>query len=189
MIEYKIRRYLQRMRQPFGSRSVQSPGVYTFISEVISNRQPYYAYADLAAHLKSMSRHDRKVAKLLLRLSNYIRPAVALLPQDSRHFAPLVEHGCRQTAITLYAAHPDINPHTGAPLLIHIDATRAQPPCSPPPGQSAIVVHHIYHSRTALQTWRRLAATPWATITIDLGIAGVIYTNTKYSKQHYIINI
>ena len=53
MIEYKIRRYLQRMRQPFGSRSVQSPGVYTFISEVISNRQPYYAYADLAAHSKA----------------------------------------------------------------------------------------------------------------------------------------
>ena len=186
MIE-RVRRQLALVRQLFGSRGVQSPSVYRILSDVICNRQAYYAYTDLAAHLRRKKRTDRKIAKLLLRLSNYVRADAAILPQDSQCFALFVVRGCKHTSI--FDSQFSIINYQKNSVLILTAADQLPQSLQPLREGSALMVQNIYCDRASLQSWRQLAAQPWATLTLDLGLAGVVLTSTAYSKQHYIINL
>ena len=208
MIVCKLRRFVLWLRQPFGSRCVQSPGVYTFISDVISNRSPFYAYKDLRGQLHAMSRSDRKLARLLMRLSNYMQAEKVLLTQDNRRFASFVEIGCSKTKVE--EARDQVSP------LAHLSD-----PSLPenyifffPKGQSSsglgkessaidsqqstkikrlaeqvVVIPYIYKTHTAYRSWQKLTTAPWASVAFDLGIAGVILINPAYGKQQYIIKL
>ena len=80
---------------------MQSPFVYDFIWQVIDNRSAYYAYTDLYRELKALPLRQRKLAKLLFRLANYVQPSIIRLDKDLHNtYAPFLERGCAKVAIT-----------------------------------------------------------------------------------------
>ena len=208
MIVCKLRRFVLWLRQPFGSRCVQSPGVYTFISDVISNRSPFYAYKDLRGQLHAMSRSDRKLARLLMRLSNYMQAGKVLLTQDNRRFASFVEIGCSKTKVEEARDQASPLAHLSDPSLPEnyifffpkgqsssglgkessaIDSQQSTK--IKRLAEQAVVIPYIYKTPAAYRSWQKLTAATWASVVFDLGIAGVILINPAYSKQQYIINI
>lgn len=208
MIVCKLRRFVLWLRQPFGSRCVQSPGVYTFISDVISNRSPFYAYKDFRGQLHAMSRSDRKLARLLMRLSNYMQAGKVLLTQDNRRFASFVEIGCSKTKVEVARDQASPLAHLSDPSLPEnyifffpkgqSSSGLGKEPSVTDSQQStkikrlaeqAVVIPYIYKTPAAYRSWQKLTAAPWASVVFDLGIAGVILINPAYGKQQYIINI
>lgn len=208
MIVCKLRRFVLWLRQPFGSRCVQSPGVYTFISDVISNRSPFYAYKDLRGQLHAMSRSDRKVAKLLMRLSNYMQAGKVLLTQDNRRFASFVEIGCSKTKVEVARDQASPLAHLSDPSLpenyifffpkgksssgLGKEASAIDSQQSTKIkrlAEQVVVIPYIYKTPAAYRSWQKLTAAPWASVVFDLGIAGVILINPAYGKQQYIIKL
>ena len=208
MIVCKLRRFVLWLRQPFGSRCVQSPGVYTFISDVISNRSPFYAYKDLRGQLHAMSRSDRKVARLLMRLSNYMQAGKVLLTQDNRRFASFVEIGCSKTKVEVARDQASPLAHLSDPSLPEnyifffpkgqsssglgkessaIDSQQSSK--IKEIAEQAVVIPYIYKTHTAYRSWQKLTAATWASVVFDLGIAGVILINPAYGKQQYVIKL
>ncbi|MBR4649705.1 MAG: hypothetical protein IKO67_06100 [Bacteroidaceae bacterium] len=208
MIVCKLRRFVLWLRQPFGSRCVQSPGVYTFISDVISNCSPFYAYKDLRSQLHAMSRSDRKVARLLMRLSNYMQAEKVLLTQDNRRFASFVEIGCSKTKVEV--ARDQVSPlaHLSDPSLPEnyifffpkgqSSSGLGKEPSAIDSQQSTkikglaeqvVVIPYIYKTPAAYRSWQKLTAATWASVVFDLGIAGVILINPAYGKQQYVIKL
>ena len=209
MIVCKLRRFVLWLRQPFGSRCVQSPGVYTFISDVISNRSHFYAYKDLRGQLHAMSRSDRKVARLLMRLSNYMQAEKVSLTQDNRRFTSFVEIGCSKTKVEEARGQalplaPPSDPSLQAENYIFffpkgksssglgkeasaIDSQQS----SNIKGlaEQAVVIPYIYKTPAAYRSWQKLTAATWASVVFDLGIAGVILINPAYGKQQYVIKL
>ena len=170
---HKIRRRMALTRSNFGSRCVQSPYAWQFINDVLSNRTAYHAYADLKEQLCALNRRDRKIAKMLLRLTNHLQPATAQLPEECQRFAPFIERGCSKTQITPHI-HSSLSP------------SRTITFCDAEGNTSALVVLGLNSTADARANWRTLQASSWATLTFDLGHTGVILVNSAYTKQHYI---
>lgn len=176
------------VRSNFGSRCVQSPYAWQFINDVLSNRTPYYAYADLKEQLRFLSCRDRKIAKMLLRLANYLQPATACLPEEHKDFAPFVERGCSRTAVQIMPAgssanrqYPKSDVQCPMPTVITF--------CDAEGNTSAIVVLGLNSTADTIANWRTMQVSPWATLTFDLGHTGVILVNNAYTKQHYNVNV
>ena len=188
ILKHRIRRRMALMRSNFGSRCVQSPYAWQFINDVLSNRTPYHAYADLKEQLRALSRRNRKIAKMLLRLANYLQPATAWLPGEYKDFAPFVERGCSRTAVQIMPAgsrakgqYPKSD--VQCPMSTVITFYDAEG------NTSAIVVLGLDSTAATIANWRTLQASPWATLTFDLGHTGVILVNNAYTKQHYNVNV
>ncbi|MCM1078910.1 MAG: hypothetical protein NC344_05350 [Bacteroidales bacterium] len=67
-----IKEYISRIGKSRGF-GIQSPWAYRFVTEVIGERWPYYAYKDIDR--KYPTGKERKYRKLLLRISNFVYPA------------------------------------------------------------------------------------------------------------------
>ena len=89
------------MRQLFGSRCVQSPSVYAFVTNVLRNRTAYYAYRDRRKQLEKLSRRQRKMAKLLFRLANATQASSVQLPASCMHYSAFILSGCSSTRINV----------------------------------------------------------------------------------------
>lgn len=171
MICYRLRRIFVWTRTFIGDNCIQSPNVYRFINDVASNRTPFYAYHDLHDILNAMPRSDRKIAKFLLRLANYMQAEHATLPRNMVHYTPFIERGCLKTTVIITDPFP-------LGLCTFENSYK---------NITALIQPKIYSATPALQAWRNLSARPEATLTFDLGYAGVILTIPNYPKQHYII--
>ena len=96
-----IRRGFLWVRQLFGSRCVQSPSVYAFVTNVLRNRTAYYAYRDRRKQLEKLSRRQRKMAKLLFRLANATQASSVQLPASCMHYSAFILSGCSSTRINV----------------------------------------------------------------------------------------
>ena len=67
-----IKEYISRIGKSRGF-GIQSPWAYRFVTEVIGERLPYYAYEDIDKECSTG--RERKYRKLLLRISNFVYPA------------------------------------------------------------------------------------------------------------------
>ena len=185
---HRIKRLIAKAGKFFGDRCVQSPYIYTFICDVLTNTTPFQAYADMKSQLDTLTPHKRKEAKMLLRLANHIQPAQAWIPAHDTHLAPFIRRGCRATDIHHYSNTKQITQGPGA--LIYIDSRSSTPHTHlhTPAEGSAVVVTHIYRSTQDLNLWRQTARQPWATLTFDTGYAGIaLVKQHTHHKQHYTI--
>lgn len=189
---YRLKRafvWLRRFTHLRGN-GVQSPFVYDFIWQVIDNRSAYYAYTDLHRELKALPLRQRKLAKLLFRLANYVQPCIIRLDKDLHNtYAPFLERGCAKAAITTTDdTVPTLSSQSSAPLLIV-----SQKPCIPPDPSllsvgSMIVALNIRKPNDNKNLWRQLLTSPWATLTFDLYNYGIVIIAPDRYKQHYVIN-
>ena len=75
----RMREHILRIGKARGF-GIQSPWAFAFVTELIGERLPYYAYADIDS--KYADRRERKLQKLMFRIRNFVHPHRAVIIDD-----------------------------------------------------------------------------------------------------------
>lgn len=153
---------------------VHSPFAFRFLTDVVYEHTPYYAYAELDAHLPWNSRmRRRKDLHLLFRLANWLQPTIIVTPADATIVQTYLQAGCKNADIQTEI------PASGADMiLIREPDDRAAHSVR---AGGMLVLDNLQHHRE----W--FAHLP-ATLTFDLYDVGVAIYDNQFNKQHYIVN-
>lgn len=165
--------WLMRFRHRCGY-GVHSPFVFRFITEVLYERTPYYAYRTLDARLPWCLRlRRRKGLHLMLRLANWLQPEAIVVPPVYSWVRDYLHAGCARATLL------DRLPEGGASLVL-LDAPDDQADRLMPEG-GVLVIDGLQGHAQWLHGLR-------ATVTLDLHDVGIAIYNSKLQKQHYIVN-
>ena len=165
--------WLMRIRHRCGY-GVHSPFAFRFLTDVVYERTPYYAYSTLDASLPlAYSMRRQKGLHLMFRIANWLQPAVAVVPQEVCHERRYLQAGCRHALVMAHA------PACGADLIVlrEPDERAAQMVRA----GGVLILDNLQQHR---EWFRRLPAT----VTFDLYDLGVAIYEERLTKQHYIIN-
>ena len=189
--------WLSRLRHRVGF-GVHSPWAFRFIRDVVGERLPYYAYADLQGQAPISGKRELRLARLYLRLSNFMQAAAAIdYAAPTPAYAMYIAAGCRRTRVTSADGSPAgtaaaIAAIGGARLARmsavgqyerFFDAWRAAAADT-----SMLVIEGIDSSRDARRLWRRMKDDGACTLTFDLYYCGIVYKDSRRAKQHYIVD-
>lgn len=160
-----------RHRKGYG---VHSPFAFRFITDVIYERSPYYAYSELDKALPlAMRLRRRQGLHLLLRLANHLQPEVAVLPAQAVWEKRYMQNGCRRTRFLL----PWPEGTVSMCILREPDdeATRHL-------GEDSVLILDNLHRHR--QWFRDLPAR----VSFDLYDIGIAFFDKHYNKQYYKVN-
>lgn len=165
--------WLVRIRKRCGY-GVHSPFAFRFITEVIYERNAFYAYRELDRHLPlHMRLRRRKGLHLLLRLANHLQPSVIVLPCDALWEKRYLKAGCRTAHLSSHWPEGEV------PFcLLH------QP-------QDEVLSHIGRHSVLLLDNLHRHRS--WfkqlpSVVSFDLYDIGIAFFDPHYNEQHYKVN-
>lgn len=165
--------WLTRIRHRCGY-GVHSPFAFNFLVDVVYERSTYYAYKELDSNLLFWQRFRiRQCLHLLFRIANYRQPRIAYVDTLSPLPADYLRAGCRNCSIRHTLPEGDVD-------LCFLSAPddRAVAHIGP---HGMLIVDNLERHRK----WFRSIP---AVVTFDLWDIGIAFFNTKYNKQHYIIN-
>lgn len=194
--------WLSRFRYRCGY-GVHSPFAFSLITDVIYEKQPYYAYHSLMAEQKKRIMEERwekgtpRVNRLLFRLANWAQPQT-IIELGHPSVATLYLQAAKPSAEFLFASDlSELFLETGAsvdflylnedknPALLeeafHVCARRTTP-------SSVFVIKGIGYSKPMKALWKRLQTNEEVGITFDLYDVGIIFFDKTKIKQHYIVN-
>lgn len=196
--------WLSRFRHRCGY-GVHSPFAFDFITNVVYEKTPYYAYRPLAEEEKKLPAARRrrgageslKVKRLLFRLVNRTQPAF------------IVDAGVASaSSLYLQAARPGAE-YVEATDLSELFLEQGMPVdflylhdfrnpefveqvfrvCLPrTTSQSVFVIEGIAYNAPMRQLWKRMQAEEKVGITFDLYDVGVLFFDRMKIKQHYVVN-
>lgn len=194
--------WLSRFRYRCGY-SVHSPFAFSLITDVIYEKQPYYAYQALAVEQKKLVKErgwdkgTRKVNRLLFRLVNRTQPAnivevghpsiTSLYLQFAKPSAEfLFASGLSELFLETDASIDFLYLNEGEnPALLEevfqICVRRAT-------SKSVFVIRGIGYSKPMKAWWKRLQEDERVGITFDLYDVGILFFDKTKIKQHYIVN-
>ncbi|MCR5534613.1 MAG: hypothetical protein K6F47_05555 [Bacteroidaceae bacterium] len=165
--------WLRRIRHRCGY-GVHSPFAFKFITEVLYMRLPYYAYKELDKELpaKDMFR-VRKILHMLLRVSNWRQPEVIFCRSAQPNVQHYLQAGCKKAKIIDNIPEEAVDlcwlDEPEEEILTHLNE------------QSVLILDHLNKH----QEW--FMNLP-SVVSFDLHEIGIAFFNTKYNKQHYIVN-
>lgn len=194
--------WLSRFRYRCGY-GVHSPFAFSLITDVIYEKQPYYAYRSLALEQKKMSKERRwhkgtqKINRLLFRLVNRVQPST-IVEVGRLSVSSLYLQSAKPSAGYLFASDLSelfldadvpvdflyLNDYRNPDLVkeaFRVCAQRTTP-------QSLFVVYGITYSKRMKTLWRELQNDERVGITFDLYDAGLLFFDKTKIKQHYMIN-
>jgi len=165
--------WLARFRHRCGY-GVHSPFAFRFITDVIYERSPYYAYRELDKALPiSMRLRQRKGLHLLLRLANHLQPKTIVLPRNGWWEKRYLLSGCRSANIQCGWPVGEVS----MCLLYEPDDEALQ--------------HMGEHSVLLLDNLNRhrewFQGLP-SVVSFDLYDLGIAFFDKQYNKQYYIVN-
>lgn len=165
--------WLTRFRHRCGY-GVHSPFAFRFITEVIYEQQPYYAYADLDKLLPlGMRLRQRKGLHLLLRLANRLQPRTIVLPRDAWWEKRYMQSGCRKASIMIGWPAGEVDMcllrEPAHEALRHIGE------------HSVLLLDNLHRHRE----W--FANLP-SVVSFDLHDLGIAFFDTNYNRQYYKVN-
>jgi hypothetical protein len=184
--------WLKRVRHRCGY-GVHSPFAFSFITDVVYEKTPYYCYRTLHEQRRSIRkgttrRTSERICRLLFRIANFRQPATASMLGGSPLMREYV-HAARRSMRFLSAEE------SAAIDLLLIDADSAAeterlfrqslPRLN---DGSLCIVMGIRYSDEMKRLWRKLQEEEAVGITFDLYDLGVIFFDRKKIKQHYIVN-
>lgn len=195
--------WLRRFRKRCGY-GVHSPFAFDLITNVIYEKRPYYAYADLRKRCKELQcagekRPDGlgKVNKLLFRLVNRCQPQTILdLGTPSLSACYLIAGKLSARYYQGVTFSESAFPETGAIDFLYIhhypdsgETERSFLSCvNLATEQSLFVVEGIRYSADMKALWERIQNHPKVGITFDLYDVGLIFFDLKKIKEHYLVN-
>ncbi|KAA6337371.1 hypothetical protein EZS27_014540 [termite gut metagenome] len=181
---------------------VHSPFAFDLITQVIYEKQSYYAYENLKVEEKKQARMPeknwvrecRKVNKLLLRLVNKVQPDTIVDVGTLSYSALYLQAGKPSAAYVSASDLTDLFLEKGIPidfLYLHnykspalmedafrVCAVRTHE-------QSVFVIGGIGYSKRMRVLWKRFIANEKVGITFDLYDAGILFFDKTKVKQHY----
>lgn len=165
--------WLARIRHRKGY-GVHSPFAFRFITDVIYEQNPYYAYKELDKALPFSKRfRHRKGLHLLLRLTNHLQPETIVLPKDAWLEKRYMLCGCKSAKILC----PPVNGMVSMFLLKE-------------PSDDALL-HLGEHSVLLLdnlQRYREWFKSIPSVVSFDLYDIGIAFFDKQYNKQYYKVN-
>lgn len=195
--------WLRRFRKRCGY-GVHSPFAFDLITNVIYEKRPYYAYADLKKRCKELQCSGEKrsggldkVNKLLFRLVNRCQPQTILDLGTSSLAACYLIAGKsaaryyqgstfsesafpeKETIDFLYMHHYPDSAEAERSFLSCVNLTTEK---------SLFVVEGIRYSPDMRALWERIQNHPKVGITFDLYDVGLIFFDLKKIKEHYLVN-
>ena len=187
--------YRIRFVRGFG---VQSPFAFSFINDVINEHYPYYSYDELMD--KDVSNHLVRQFRLFLRLANYCQPRNVLMDGRYNQIADrYVRSGCN----TCHNIHFGSNNYeeTLEPLLATNEDTMSIVSASDSyidnffnliktntAHVNLCVIADIYNSSRNKKIWRSIKSDSRVFVTFDLYDVGIVFFDSKFNKQNYIVN-
>lgn len=181
------------------------PVRFFFVTSIIYERSPYYAYRTLKKRGFSnyLPHYRRKVNRLLFRLVNYFRPkslievgigngaSISYMRAASRTMDSVTLKG-RDRDKTLLQLTKKLEELKSVDCL-HIAHTpfyqevfeEALPYVQP---DSWFIIGGIYESQEKRKWWKEVVADERVGITFDLYDIGLVFFNKNRYKQHYIVN-
>ena len=151
--------FLRRIRHCAGF-GIQSPTDYAFVREVIYEREEYSRYADLDEAFPKVGRMERRLARLLLRVSNHVQASdIAVQEGMSEILRQALRLGCSKSRLSQYKS--DAAP---APLTVFHDIRRA-----------------------GREEWEKIILRPHV-VAYDLHYIGLAFYLEKRYSESYIIN-
>ena len=165
--------WLARFRHRCGY-GVHSPFAFRFITDVIYERHPYYAYSELDRRLPlSLRLRRRKGLHLLLRLANHLQPKTIVLPRDAWWEKRYLQSGCRKANIQCQWPMGEVSlcllSEPSDEVLDHIDE------------HSVLLLDNLHRHR---EWFRSLPSV----VSFDLHDLGIAFFDKQYNKQYYIVN-
>ena len=175
-----------RKRRGYG---VHSPWAFAFITGVIGERTPYYAYQRLdrlhPALVRAARLYPLRCRRLLFRLANYARPAtvccVGLCPTEREYIRAAVPSARWLQADEGTEAADFV--FVGAPHIAEAPSLAQQMP-----RHGMLVVEGIHRTKTSLALWHSIQQAPHTGITFDLFTYGIAFFDPSRHKQHYKVN-
>lgn len=189
----KFGEWINRKRHNRGF-GIQSPSAFFFITEVLNERLPYYAYRTLDYAIEKCGGMSRKHARELFRITNYMHPANCIAVasesafkamQAARPCAPCYsadgkKHGelgeiiskCNEVGI-LYIGNTPLRDTIIETALQHTN------------NRSAIIVEGINKDRSAQEWWQGIVEDSRTIVTYDMYSYGILLFDSEKKKQHY----
>ena len=165
--------WVKRFRHRCGY-GVHSPFAFHFITDVIYERHPLYAYRELDRRLPlSMRMRRRKGLHLLLRLANHLQPDIIMLPRDAWWEKRYLLSGCRRASILCQWPEGEV-----AMCLLHEPSDEALHHL----GQHSVLLLNNLHRH---RDWFRQLPSQ---VSFDLYDLGIAFFDTQYNKQYYKVN-
>lgn len=160
-----------RHRRGYG---VHSPFAFRFITDVIYESHPYYAYRELDSRLPlPMRLRQRKGLHLLLRVANHLQPDTIVLPRDAWWEKRYLQSGCRTANIQCQWPKGEVGMcllrEPSDEVLQHL-------------GQHSVLLLNDLHRYR--QWFRELPSV----VSFDLYDLGIAFFDKQYNKQNYIVN-
>lgn len=165
--------WLARFRHRCGY-GVHSPFAFRFITDVIYERQPYYAYKELDAALPISKRfRQRRGLHLFLRLANHLQPETIVLPKDAWWEKRYLQSGCKSARIMCQFPEGEVRmcflKEPADEALQHIGE------------QSVLLLDNLHHHRDWFQNLPSV-------VSFDLYDFGIAFFDKQYNKQYYKVN-
>lgn len=201
----------QRHNRGYG---VQSPSAFFFVTQVLRERLPYYAYLALDKAVGG-NRTDKKHFRELFRITNYLQPtscisvgsagaacAMSAARPSVPHYViiPSVMTVEAKEMLDTNGCHiiedadelPGIINKTGTIGMLYINATdsahaliKAALPHTNK--NSVIVVDGINRSKAIQEWWQQLVSDNATVITFDMHSYGLLFFDRERIKQHYTL--
>ena len=151
--------FLSRLLHRHGY-GIQSPWLFSLVTEVIPAEEEYYAYAELPV----VERWHSKDLRLLLRLANHFQPSEIQVTDVPASLSQWLFAGCKKALVRT----------TSEASVPHILMTR-------PDGAQCLITPAL---RSPL--WQQAATSPDA-ITLETRRLGLSYTGINIPSQHFKI--
>ncbi len=186
---------INRLRHNRGF-GVQSPSAFFFVTQVLKEHHPYYAYADIDKKSKKRGKYFRR----LFRIANYLQPGAIIVIDKERETAVHTLKAARQNA-TLHSAQEataevlqKIADTPAGTLLLYIgECNNYAQACATAINcaqkGTAIIIEGIHNTPEKLQWWETIIKSPRTIVTYDLYSAGIILFDTEKPKQHYTLKM
>lgn len=160
-----------RHRKGYG---VHSPFAFRFITDVVYESHPYYAYRELDRELPlSMRLRQSRGLHLLLRLANHLQPETIVVPAGASWEKRYLQSGCRKASILSEWPEGEVSlcllSEPSSEVLSHIGE------------HSVLLLDNLHHHR---EWFRSLPSV----VSFDLYDLGIAFFDKQYNKQYYVVN-
>ena len=168
---WRIRRLFRGLGHSRGF-GIQSPWAYGLVTEVLCQRQSFYAYDELQQAYPDVKGRRLRLCRLYLRLSNYRQEQPWTIVLESDASRKLVERylqvGCHKSHVSLTTTWPqNIDDYAESDML---------------------VVEGISSSRSQREKWLQLLSNPHVIVSFDLLDCGVCFFDPAKNRHCYVIN-
>lgn len=184
--------WLGRFRHRCGY-GVHSPSAFDFITGLIYEKLPYYAYGEIESKHPSSTR-NRRINRLLFRLTNRYQPVtvVDIGPRSTAEY--YIRAAKKDITYLTVSQYNDLSLSDDPDLLyIHDMETHLVEKClehsiSFMKENSVMVIAGIKKNKSMKLLWEKITKDDRVSITFDLYDLGILFFDHSKIKQNYIVN-